>query len=178
MFKKIQRLDNRVIDGIIKYRTPFKNKIMIAASTAGNMGAIWFAFCIPFLLYAPWRPIGVNIIVSLGVTQLMCEIILKRIVRRERPVWKLSDEEQLVQRPKYYSFPSGHTTASFAVFSVVLLRCGLEITVIIGICAVLISFSRVYLRVHYLSDVVAGALLGFAFGCSSVALCMHFEVLM
>lgn len=178
MFKKIQRIDDKVINGIIKYRSPFKNKIMIAASTAGNLGAIWFAICIPFLLYAPWRATGVNIIVSMAITQLMCEVILKKIVRRERPVWKLADEEQLVQRPKYYSFPSGHTTASFAVIAVAVLRCSFETACFVSFCGVMISFSRVYLRVHYLSDVIAGAILGFMFGSASVALCMHIENLM
>ena len=123
MFKKIQKLDDKVIDNIIKYRSPLKNRIMIAASSAGNMGIIWFAICMPFLIYAPWRPTGVNIIFSLAFTQLLCEVILKHIVRRERPVWKLPDQEQLIHRPKYYSFPSGHTSASFCVVAVAFFRC-------------------------------------------------------
>lgn len=175
MFKKIQRLDDKVVENIIRYRSPLKNKIMIIASTAGNMGAIWFAFCIPFLIYAPWRLIGVNIIAGMAVTQLMCEIIIKRIVRRERPVWHLSDDEQLIRRPKYYSFPSGHTTAAFAVAAVVFWRCNIQVIIMVWICSVTIAFSRVYLRVHYLSDVVAGAIMGFGFGSITVWLCVYLE---
>ena len=174
MFKKIQRLDDKVIDNIIKYRSPWKNRIMIAFSSLGNMGLIWFAFCMPFLIYGPWRATGVNIIFALGLNQLSCEMILKRIVRRERPVWKLKDDEQLIHRPKYYSFPSGHTAASFAVTGVVLLKCGPWVIAFALFLAVMIGFSRVYLRVHYLSDVVAGMILGLMFGCASVSIFDYF----
>ena len=143
---------------------PLGNRIMIAASSAGNLGLIWFAICMPFLIYPPWRLTGANIIFGLAFTQTICEVILKRIVKRERPVWHLSDEEQLIHRPKYYSFPSGHTTASFSVVAVALFRCSLPTILLISVCAVLISFSRIYLRVHYLSDVVVGMFLGLIYG--------------
>lgn len=174
MFHRIQRLDDKVIDNIIKYRSPWKNRIMIAASSAGNLGLIWFAICMPFLIYPPWRLTGANIIFGLAFTQTICEVILKRIVKRERPVWHLSDEEQLIHRPKYYSFPSGHTTASFSVVAVALFRCSLPTILLISVCAVLISFSRIYLRVHYLSDVVVGMFLGFICGSTSVVLFNNF----
>lgn len=174
MFDKIQRIDDKVIDNIIKYRSPWKNRIMIAFSTLGNMGLIWFAFCMPFLIYGPWRMTGVNMIFALALNQLLSEVILKRIVRRERPVWHLSDEEQLIHRPKYYSFPSGHTAASFAMAGVTLLKCGPWTIALVLFLASMIGFSRVYLRVHYLSDVVAGMVLGLIFGSSSVAIFDYF----
>ncbi len=169
MFERIQRVDDKVVDNIIKYRSPIKNKIMIAASSAGNLGVIWFAVCLPFLIYAPWRATGINIIFSLGATQLICELILKRIVRRERPCNHLADEEQLIHRPKYYSFPSGHTSASFCVVAVALFKCPWWVVLIILFIAVMIATSRVYLRVHYLSDVVVGAILGLLCGSASVS---------
>lgn len=174
MFKKIQRIDDKVVDNIIKIRSPIKNKIMIAASSAGNLGIIWFVISMPFLIYAPWRLTGVNIILSLGFTQLICEVILKHIVRRERPVWHLADEEQLIHRPKYYSFPSGHTSASFCVVAVVSLRCSWPVVLVVLFCAIMIATSRVYLRVHYLSDVVVGMILGLLCGASSVSIFNHF----
>lgn len=174
MFQKIQSIDDKVIDNIIKLRSPLKNRIMIAASTAGNGGMIWFAISMPFLIYAPWRLTGVNIIFALAFTQMLCEIILKHIVRRERPAWKLADEEQLVHRPKYYSFPSGHTSASFCVVSVMMLRCQPFAFIIALFFAVMIAFSRVYLRVHYLSDVLVGMVLGLVCGAASVSLFNHF----
>lgn len=174
MFKKIQRLDDKVIDNIIKFRSPWKNRIMIAFSSVGNMGLIWFAFCMPFLIYGPWRMTGVNIIFSLAFNQILSEFIIKHIVRRERPVWHLADEEQLIHRPKYYSFPSGHTAASFTVVAVALLKCGPWTIALVLFCAVMIAFSRLYLRVHYLSDVIAGMFFGLIFGSASVAIFDHF----
>ena len=143
---------------------------MIAASSAGNLGVIWFAICLPFLIYAPTRLTGVNIIFSLAFTELICELMLKHIVKRERPCNYLADEEQLIHRPKYYSFPSGHTAASFCVVGTTLLRCPFYIVIPIFIIAVLISLSRIYLRVHYLSDVAVGAILGFVCGCAAVGI--------
>ncbi len=170
MFQRIQSLDDKVVDNIIRFRSPLKNKIMIAASSAGNLGIIWFAICLPFLIYAPARLTGVNFIFTLAFTQLICEFMIKRLVKRERPCNRLADEEQLIHRPKYYSFPSGHTSASFCMVAVSLLRCRWYIMVGIFIIAVLIASSRVYLRVHYLSDVVVGAILGFLCGFASVAI--------
>ncbi len=170
MFKRIQQLDDKIVDNIIKLRSPIKNKIMIAASSAGNLGVIWFAITLPFLIYAPWRMTGVNIIVALGFTQLVCEVILKHIVKRERPSNRLSDSEQLIRRPKYYSFPSGHTSASFCVVSVVIVRgTPLYAVLIILFCAIMIGLSRVYLRVHYLSDVLVGMILGLICGAATVS---------
>ena len=146
MFHRIQRLDDKVIDNIIKYRSPWKNRIMIAASSAGNLGLIWFAICMPFLIYPPWRLTGANIIFAIAFTQLLCEVILKRIVKRERPVWHLSDEEQLIHRPKYYSFPSGHTTASFCVVAVAVFRCSLPTILLISVCAVLMMSSNAVIK--------------------------------
>ncbi len=174
MFKKIQELDDKVIDNIIRFRSPLKNRIMIAASSAGNAGMIWFAICMPFLIYAPWRVTGANIIFALAFTQTLCELILKHIVRRERPVWKLSDDEQLIHRPKYYSFPSGHTSASFCVVSVAIFRCSPLTILFVLFCAVMIAMSRVYLRVHYLSDVLVGMVLGLLCGAASVSIFNYF----
>ena len=93
---------------------------------------------------------------GLAWAHLMGEIIIKHIVKRVRPCHTLDDDEQLIDRPRFYSFPSGHTTASFAMVGVALML------------AMLIAFSRIYLRVHYLTDVIAGMILGLTCGICSV----------
>lgn len=173
MIKRIQHLDDLVVRNVIRVRSPVKNKIMIAASSAGNLGVIWFAICLPFLIYAPTRGVGVKIIFSLGFTQLICELMLKHIVKRERPCNYLSDEEQLIHRPRYYSFPSGHTSASFSVVAVTALHCEWYIVLPILFVAVMIASSRVYLRVHYLSDVIVGMILGLICGAASISIFNH-----
>lgn len=170
MYKKIQEIDDKVVKNIIKYRSPWKNKIMITFSRLGNFGLIWLAFCMPFLIYPPWRLTGANMIFGVGLNQILCEFILKNIVKRQRPTNYLNDDEQLINRPRFYSFPSGHTAASFAVTGIVMLRCNIFTILFVLFCSVMIALSRVYLRVHYLSDVIAGAILGLIFGSASVSI--------
>lgn len=174
MFKRIQSIDDVVIEKIAKLHSPIKNKIMIAVSTSGNMGLVWFAICLPFLINPAWRATGANIVFGLCIAHLMGEIIIKHIVRRTRPCHNLKDDEQIINKPKYYSFPSGHTTASFSVLGVTMLRCSAPVVITVFLLAVLIGFSRIYLRVHYLSDVVAGAFLGFLCGFASVSIFDYF----
>lgn len=168
MFGRIQNIDNRVLEHIGNIHKPALNRIMITASRAGNFGTIWWAICLPFIIRPFLRATGLNIVFGLCLAHIMGEIIIKHIVKRVRPCHQLGDEEQLINRPRFYSFPSGHTTASFAVVGVVLLRCVFLIFLPIFALAVLIGFSRIYLRVHYLTDVVAGAILGFVCGIGSV----------
>lgn len=170
MFGRIQNLDDRVLDNIGRIHRPALNRIMITASRAGNLGIIWWMICTPFLIRPAWRMTGLNFVFALALAHLAGEIIIKHIVKRVRPCHSLGDEEQLIDRPRFYSFPSGHTTSSFAMVGVALLRCKLITFLPILMLATLIGFSRMYLRVHYLTDVVFGALLGFTCGVLSVGL--------
>lgn len=125
MFGRIKNIDNRVLEKIGKIHKPVLNKIMIVASRSANIGFIWWMVCIPFLVHPDWRLTGLNFVLALAIAHLMGEIIIKHIVKRVRPCHNLGDDEQLIDRPRFYSFPSGHTTASFAVVGVALLRCRL-----------------------------------------------------
>lgn len=115
-----------------------------------------------------WRATGANFVFGLAWAHLMGEIIIKHIVKRVRPCHTLDDDEQLIDRPRFYSFPSGHTTASFAMVGVALMRCKVITFMPILMLAMLIAFSRIYLRVHYLTDVIAGMILGLTCGICSV----------
>ena len=168
MFGRIQNIDNRVLDNIYRIHKPALNKIMITASRAGNACIVWCAVCLPFLINSNWRATGANFVFGLAWAHLMGEIIIKHIVKRVRPCHTLDDDEQLIDRPRFYSFPSGHTTASFAMVGVALMRCKVITFMPILMLAMLIAFSRIYLRVHYLTDVIAGMILGLTCGICSV----------
>lgn len=168
MFGRIQNIDNRVLDNISRIHKPALNKIMITASRACNAGIVWWAICLPFLINSNWRATGANFVFGLAWAHLMGEIIIKHIVKRVRPCHTLDDDEQLIDRPRFYSFPSGHTTASFAMVGVALMRCKVITFMPILMLAMLIAFSRIYLRVHYLTDVIAGMILGLTCGICSV----------
>lgn len=168
MFGRIQKVDNRVLERIGNIQKPALNKIMITFSRAGNLGIVWWVICAIFLLRPDWSATGVCMIVALTVSHIMGEVVIKHLVKRVRPCHRLADDEQLINRPRFYSFPSGHTTASFAAVGVALLKCTALSFVPILLLAVSIGFSRIYLRVHYLTDVLAGALLGFICGILTV----------
>lgn len=165
MLKKIQHIDEQVVKKIARIHTPFLNKIMVLATRLGNGAFLWWiTLCFPFLLRKSTRETGVYLTLALGVTFVTGEIIIKHIIGRIRPSSKLDDEELIIKRPKDYSFPSGHTASSFTAFTVTLLRCPAFIFIPVLFAALTISFSRMYLRVHYLSDVVCGAILGILSG--------------
>lgn len=167
MIERVQFFDDIVLSWMGKFHTPRRNRIMKFFSKIGDKGLAWFTMCIILVIYAPWRFFGANVIVGLAIAHLAGEIIIKHIVARTRPCHKLEDDQLVVKRPKYYSFPSGHTTSSFAVFAVTLFRCW-PLAILVFFIAAMIALSRMYLRVHYLTDVVAGVLLGFACGSLSV----------
>ena len=171
MFGRIKHLDNRVLDNISRIHGPKLNRIMATASRLGNAGIIWWVVCLPFLIHPKWRYNGLVIIFSLGLTSLMGEGIIKHAVKRVRPCHSLEDEEQLINKPRFYSFPSGHTASSFSVVAVVLFsRCPIYVFLPILVLAMTIGFSRIYLRVHYLTDVLVGMVLGFVCGVASIML--------
>ena len=175
MLKKIQKLDDTVVKKIAHIHTPFLNRLMIIFTKLGNGAFIWWiTLCFPFLLSKTTRTTGIYLTLALGVTYVTGEIIIKHIIGRLRPSSKLEDDELIIKRPKDYSFPSGHTASSFTAFTVTLLRCHAYIFIPVLVVAAIISFSRMYLRVHYLSDVICGAVLGVLSGSACVALFERF----
>ena len=172
MFDKLKSLDNRIFDNIPRIQKPVINKIMVGATKLGNAGIVWWFVCLMFLIIPQWRYTGLVIIFAIGLTSLMGEGIIKHAVKRVRPCHELDDEDKLIKNPRaFYSFPSGHTASSFAVTMVVILsRCPIYVVEPILLLSMLIGFSRIYLRVHYLTDVVVGLFLGLFCGAVSVML--------
>lgn len=170
MLKKLKELDLKVLKAIKKLHNHTNNRIMAVITHLGTGGSVWFALCIPLIISRQLRTAGLNILLSLFITWLIGEITIKRLVARVRPSEELPEDEQIIKRPKFYSFPSGHSASSFSVVAVTILRCPLWIIIPVAILATLIAFSRLYLRVHYLTDVVAGVVLGLGCGFSSVAI--------
>ena len=107
--------------------------------------------------------------VSLLLEVLCCNVILKPLVARVRPFDVNTAVQLLIARPTDFSFPSGHTGASFAVVSALYFSKN-RLWMPSLILAMLIAFSRLYLYVHYPSDVLAGALIGIMAGWFGYAL--------
>ena len=107
-----------------------------------------------------WRRPNVFLLVATtALTTNVVTSLLKYVVQRDRPPTVVLDPEPLVGVPSTSSFPSGHTSTSFAC-AYVISRLAPRLTVYVFVLAALIGFSRVYVGVHYPLDVLAGAVLG------------------
>lgn len=137
---------------------PIFDALMPIVTYLGSGGAIWIALALIMLKNGKKRKIGTAIAVALILSLIVCNGILKPLTSRIRP-YELVSIKLLIAPPMGTSFPSGHASASFAAaITLVLMRCRLAWAAVIT--AALIAFSRLYLYVHYPSDVLAGAALG------------------
>lgn len=141
---------------------PALDKIMIFISSLANKGMLWIGIGIVLLLLGmkgrKWSERGLLVLLSLALNAIICNVWLKPMVARTRP-YDLLGYEILVRRLGDYSFPSGHTSASFAAATAIYAidrRWGTAAYIL----AVLIGFSRLYLGVHFPTDVLAGAVIG------------------
>jgi undecaprenyl-diphosphatase len=114
------------------------------------------------------RHLGFAVLVALTLSHIAVQV-LKRTVARPRPCDANGHPLALVDLPDPFSFPSGHAAAVSAIATTLVLRAPMIGVVVVPI-AVLVSTSRVALRVHHVSDVVAGAALGVAGGIAGAAL--------
>jgi membrane-associated phospholipid phosphatase len=141
--------------------TSQRERAVAQFSALGEHAAVWLALGGAASLAGPsdqrrrWRTATAGVIGVYGLNTA-----LKFVVRRPRP--QLSDLPPLVRTPTQLSFPSSHATTSFAA-AALYSRLGAPAVPLYALAAALAA-SRVYLGVHYPSDVVAGALLGSAFG--------------
>ena len=138
---------------------PILNKAMIFASALGDYGFIWLAIAIVLVFFKKTRTCGILIICSLAFCFITGELITKNLVCRVRPCYQDMTINMLVERPKSYSFPSGHSSSSFAAAST-LFYANRKIGVLALLLAAFIAFSRMYLFVHFPTDVFAGTLWG------------------
>lgn len=136
---------------------------MVTISWLGNSGLVWIILAVVLFCIPKYRWAGVAVAYGLLCSLIFCNGILKPMVARLRPFAVNPMIELLIAAPTDYSFPSGHTSASFAAV-IALWRSKEPLWVPAGILAVLIGFSRLYLYVHYPTDVLLGAVVGMASG--------------
>lgn len=153
----LRRMDGNVLLWIQeRARLRSWNFFWIAVTSLGNAGIVWFAISIVLLCQRRTRDAGRAALLSMGVCFLICNILLKNLIARTRPYDAIPELTTLIPHPTDYSFPSGHTTASFACAFVLIHMLPKKYGVPIMILAVLIALSRLYVGVHYPSDVLGG----------------------
>ena len=138
----------------------FLDGFMPFVSSLGNGGMIWITLGLGILLlHRGQRSTGLQVLLALLLSLLLCNLLLKNGVDRIRPCQLNEAAALLIPCPQDPSFPSGHTSASFAAVVVLFLRRwrGRWAALVL---AVLIAFSRLYLYVHFPTDVLGGIVVG------------------
>lgn len=154
-------LDGTILLWIQEFiRSPLLTPAAVAVTTLGNAGVIWILISCGLLIPKKTRMTGVICIVSLLGSLIINNGILKNLVARARPYESLEALVPLIAAPWDYSFPSGHAGSSFACAWVLFRRLPRTYGVPAVILASLIALSRLYVGVHYPSDVIAGAVSG------------------
>ena len=138
---------------------PALDKVMVFVSVLGNAGIFWIAVGLLLLITKRYRRGGAQMLVAMAVTFIIGNLILKNLVARERPCWIDREVLLLMASPSDYSFPSGHSMNGFAG-SVSLLCIDRRIGIPAVILAAIIAFSRLYLFMHFPTDVFAGIVIG------------------
>lgn len=172
----IQNIDNYILQYIQNnMRTPIMDIIMPLITSIGNGLTIWMLIGAIFVITKKYRKYGFMIILSLILSFIVGNLSLKPLIGRIRPfdVVPLLDT-LLIKPPTDFSFPSGHTMSAFAS-AVVLFYMDKKVGTLALILSTLIGFSRLYLYVHYPSDVFCGMLIGILLGNVSIILFYNIE---
>ena len=150
--------------------TPYLDSLMMSLTRMGVDSAIWMAMAIPMLFFKKTRKCGILMFVVMLLGAIVTDDIIKPLVMRERPCMIDRTVRMLVARPRTYSFPSGHALQSFACATMIFLHSkGGGIAALI--LAFGIAFSRMYLFVHFPTDVLAGAVIGALISAGVFYLC-------
>lgn len=151
------------------FRCDLLDMLMTAVSAICNHGEVWILLAAVLLCFKKTRRAGVTVAAALALDLIVCNGILKPLFDRVRPCVVNPTVELLTACPTDASFPSGHTAASFAAVSA-LRAAGSPLWLPGLVLASLIAFSRLYLYVHWPTDIVGGVLLGWALGYAARAL--------
>ncbi len=147
-------------------RTDFLDKLMPVISFLGKLSLIWIVLAIAFMCFKKTRKMGRSLSADLIFNLIAGNLILKTIVHRLRPCILDKTVDLLVSIPIDTSFPSGHTLYAFGAATILMIY-NKWLGIAGYIFAVLMGFSRMYLYVHFPTDVFFGAILGIAFAITA-----------
>lgn len=156
-------------------RMPAGDALMPVITAFADKGIGWILLTLAFLLPSRTRRLGATLLLSICIEVLLCNILLKPLVARQRPFILNPAFQLLIAAPQDYSFPSGHAAVSFACASVLwIYRSRWRFPA--AVLAFIIAFSRLYLYVHFPTDVLAGAMIGVMAGVISCRILSRFRM--
>lgn len=159
----------QLLDWMQGLHTPLGDALMPFFSRLGDFGLVWIILAAILLCLPRYRRLGFVVAAALLVDLLLCNVLIKPLVARTRPYDVNTLVELIVSKPVDYSFPSGHTAAAFAAVSAMFFVKN-RLWIPAGILAVVIAFSRMYLYVHYPTDILGGIVVGIVSGAAGAFL--------
>ena len=146
--------------------------LMVVASALGTRALIWLVVAAVLLVFRRTRAAGAAVLIAVAAAELAVPAI-KAVVMRPRPYMVDAAVALIVPAPGGWSFPSGHTTCAFACAAAMAASLGharWKLWLPVCVLAAIVAFSRLYLFVHWPSDVAAGVVIGVALGAASALL--------
>jgi undecaprenyl-diphosphatase len=166
----VDERDHRLMQRVNRWRAPKWLRLWMIAATRGGDGWLWYSMALVVAMFGGERRVGAIASATLaGAVGVALFMKLKRVIGRKRPCAIEAHCWAQLLPPDQFSFPSGHTITAFAV-SVALSTFYPEMEAGLFFCAISIAASRILLGMHFLSDVIAGAVLGAMLGLGSAAL--------
>lgn len=137
----------------------FLDPLMIGVTTLGDGGLIWILIAVILLFFKKTRNCGILMLLSMAVCFIAGNLCIKNLVHRPRPFQLDASVTLLIPAPGEYSFPSGHTMHGFTAATIVFLH-NRKAGIAALLFAAVIAFSRMYLFVHFPTDILGGLLIG------------------
>ncbi len=162
MIEWLVTLDGNILLWIQEFlRVSFLNPVATLYTHLGDAGLLWIAASLLMLCFQKTRKAGLLALAALALGALCTNVVLKHLVARPRPWLTVEGLSFLVVEHDPNSFPSGHTCAAFSAAGIWFMALPKRWMGITGlVLAALMGFSRLYVGVHFPSDVLAGAIIG------------------
>nr|MBQ8253059.1 phosphatase PAP2 family protein [Lachnospiraceae bacterium] len=154
-------------------RSEFFTPLWKFITTSGNAGLIWIAITCLLLAFKKTRKVGVTCAVSLILSLIFTNVLIKPLAARTRPYELIEGLNILIAKPHDFSFPSGHSSAAFATAWVLFRKFPAKVGIPAMVYAFLMAFSRLYLGVHYPTDVLGGIVLGILYATAAMCIAEH-----
>lgn len=159
---RVAAFDRRVDKEIDRVRNPTLDRVMYAATELGDFGLVWHLVAAARGLRSDRHAAdAVRVVAILGAESVLVNGFVKSLFRRTRPAWE-QHRVFRIRRPRTSSFPSGHASSAFAAACVLCDDDGLA--PLYYALAVVVASSRVYVKIHHASDVIAGVATGVVLG--------------
>jgi undecaprenyl-diphosphatase len=164
MLNSISNFINTIDETVLFYiqehlKNPALDRVMVFFSSLGNAGFLWIVIAFILILIKRYQKCGLSLLCAISLATFLGENLLKPLFGRVRPCNKYPEIALLIERLSSPSFPSGHTMVAFAS-STLLFVYNPVFGIIAYMIATLIAFSRMYLFVHYPTDILGGIFFG------------------